>query len=169
MPQGLENRARARWLEEFADTRMGEVFIWHYFQQLVMKKSLWGETRDEAKLKKAKEEEIPDILDYMEKELPKTAFLFGENMHMADISIAAFFRNLAMGRYTVDAARWPVTSAYIERALAQPSFQKLKPFEDIVLKTPLTGQNAAFKAANAPLVAVSLGTLTTPRRGIMDI
>lgn len=27
-PEDLVERARARWLEEFADSRMGEVFIW---------------------------------------------------------------------------------------------------------------------------------------------
>src|SRR4030095_10739242 len=32
-PQDIIDRARARWLEEFADTRMGEVFIWRLFNQ----------------------------------------------------------------------------------------------------------------------------------------
>ena len=27
-PADIRDRARARWLEEFADTRMGDVFIW---------------------------------------------------------------------------------------------------------------------------------------------
>ena len=34
LPKGARFRARARWLEEFADTRMGEVFVWHLFNQL---------------------------------------------------------------------------------------------------------------------------------------
>ena len=43
-------RARARWLEEFADTRMGEVFIWHLFNQLVIRRFVWGEAPDEQVL-----------------------------------------------------------------------------------------------------------------------
>src|SRR5579883_2015251 len=35
-PQDLVQRARARWLEEFADTRMAEVFIWHLFNQVAI-------------------------------------------------------------------------------------------------------------------------------------
>jgi glutathione S-transferase len=31
-PGDVVQRARARWLEEFADTRMGEVFIWRLFK-----------------------------------------------------------------------------------------------------------------------------------------
>src|SRR5262247_2959704 len=42
-PRDVLDRARARWLEEFADTRMGEVFIWRYFNQLVIRRFVWGE------------------------------------------------------------------------------------------------------------------------------
>src|SRR5687768_17691255 len=31
LPEGPRNRARARWLEEYADTRLGDVFIWGLF------------------------------------------------------------------------------------------------------------------------------------------
>jgi len=31
LPADIRDRARARWLEEFADTRMGDVFIWRLF------------------------------------------------------------------------------------------------------------------------------------------
>jgi glutathione S-transferase len=47
-PADLGARARARWLEEFADTRMGEVFIWHLFNQLVIRRFVWGEATDAA-------------------------------------------------------------------------------------------------------------------------
>ena len=33
-PADIRDRARARWLEEFADTRMGDVFIWRFFAQV---------------------------------------------------------------------------------------------------------------------------------------
>ena len=36
-PASIVDRARARWLEEFADTRMGEVFIWRLFNQAMIR------------------------------------------------------------------------------------------------------------------------------------
>ena len=34
-------RARARWIEEFADTRTGDVFIWRLFNAAVIAPSVW--------------------------------------------------------------------------------------------------------------------------------
>ena len=45
-PKDIRDRARARWLEEFADTRMGDVFIWRYFNQIAIRPSVWGEKGD---------------------------------------------------------------------------------------------------------------------------
>src|SRR6185436_11491497 len=39
-------RARARWLEEFADTRMGEVFIWRLFNETIINPFVWGKKTD---------------------------------------------------------------------------------------------------------------------------
>jgi len=35
-PRDVADRAGARWLEEFSDTRMGDVFGWRLFNQLVI-------------------------------------------------------------------------------------------------------------------------------------
>ncbi|HTF02001.1 MAG TPA: glutathione S-transferase family protein, partial [Bradyrhizobium sp.] len=35
LPANAKDRARARWLEEFADTRLGDVFIWGLFFPVV--------------------------------------------------------------------------------------------------------------------------------------
>ena len=41
-PRDIAARARARWLEEYADTRMGDVFIWRLFNQVAIKPVLYG-------------------------------------------------------------------------------------------------------------------------------
>ena len=46
LPADIRDRARARWLEEFADTRMGDVFIWRLFNQIAIRRSVWGEKGD---------------------------------------------------------------------------------------------------------------------------
>jgi glutathione S-transferase len=160
-------RARARWLEEFADTRMGEVFIWQLFNQVAINPYVWGIPTDQEILTRTLERDIPHILDYLEAELPENGFLFGP-LATADVSIATFFRNAAFARYEVDAGRWPRTAAYVARVLATPSFAKLKPFEESMMRTPPAQQREALAAIGAPLMATTYGT-GTPRRGLMKI
>ena len=93
-PRDIVQRARARWLEEFADTRMGDVFIWQLFNQVAINPFVWGQKTDETALHRTLTEEIPRVLDYLEAELPAQGFLFGD-VSVADIGIAVFFRNAA--------------------------------------------------------------------------
>jgi len=166
-PADAVARARARWLEEFADTRMGEVFIWRLFNQVAINPYVWGVPTDQGILDRTLQEDVPHVLDYLESELPAEGFLFGP-VATADVSIATFFRNAAFARYGVDAARWPTTAAFVHRVLALESFQKLVPFEKAMMRTPPAEQRAALADLGAPLTATSCGT-TTPRRGFMKI
>jgi glutathione S-transferase len=165
-PRDVAVRARARWLEEFADTRMGEVLIWRLFDQVAIRPFVWGEKTDAGVVKRAVEEEIPGILDYLENELPAEGFACGA-FGIADIALASFFRNAAFARYRVDAARWPRTAALVARALAHEGFRRLAPFEELSLRTPLADHRKALAGHGAPLTAESFGT-TTPRRGILS-
>ncbi len=167
-PREPADRARARWLEEFADTRMGEVMIWRLFNQVAINPRVFGVPTDEAVLRHALDVELPHVLDYLESQLPEQGFLFGE-IGVADIAIAAFFRNAAFSRYRVDAARWPRTAAFVERALGHDCFQRLVPFEQASMTVPPPKQREALAAAGAPLSAETFGTDARPRRGIMSI
>jgi glutathione S-transferase len=165
LPGRVEDRARARWLEEYADSRMGEVFIWRLFDQLVIGPAVWGRAPDEAVLRKTREEEIPEILDRLEVELPERGFLF-DSIGLADIALASFFRNAAFAGFTVDAERWPRTERFVSRALSHPSFAKLRPFEEVLLRTPIARHREALGGLGAPLTATSLGE-PAPRRGVL--
>lgn len=159
--------ARARWLEEFADTRMGEVFIWRYFNQLVIRRFVWGEEPDREILKKVQEEEIPHLMSYLESQLPELGFAVGE-LSIADVSIASFFRNAAFARFTIDATRWPKTAAYVDRVLGLELFQRLRPFEEKLLRTPIAAHRQALVEMGAPVSQETVGT-QTPRRGLMSL
>jgi glutathione S-transferase len=167
LPQGPDRRARARWLEEFADTRMGEVFIWRLFNQVVINRFVWGEATDEDVLRKALDQEIPAILDYLEREVPGEGFLFGE-IGLPDIAIGAFFRNASFADFSVDPGRWPVTACFVSRVLEHPSFVKLRAFEELLLRTPIPNHRDALRAAGAPLTPETVGS-TRPRRGILAV
>lgn len=166
-PAALRDRARARWLEEFADSRLGEVIIWRMFYQLGVKRYLFGETPDEAVVRKAREEELPDALDYLETQLPAEGFLFGD-VGVADVAIAAFFRNATFVRYRIDANRWPRAAAFVERMHALPAFAALAEFEDRTLRTPVAQQREVLIDMGAPVAATTFGNIA-PRRGIMKV
>lgn len=65
-PADIATRGQARWLEEYADSRMGQVVIWQLFNQLVIGRAVWGREPDQALLRKTYEEDLPAIFDYLE-------------------------------------------------------------------------------------------------------
>jgi glutathione S-transferase len=167
LPAGSADRARARWLEEYADTRLGDIFIWGLFYQKVVCPLVWGEPGDAARIEKTLAEDAPAALDYLETQVPDAGFLFGE-IGLADISIASFFRNAFYAGFRIDAARWPKTAAFVARTLAHDCFARFKPFEDAQISTDPKGRRAALLAAGAPLTKTSLGT-RQPVRGMMRL
>ncbi|CAN5625756.1 glutathione S-transferase family protein [soil metagenome] len=167
LPADIRDRARARWLEEFADTRMGDVFIWRLFNQVAIRPAVWGEKGDRSLVDKVLQEDAPAVLDYLETDAPAEGFRFG-GLGLADIALACFFRNAGFARFQIDDTRWPRTAAWISRTLTTPPFAKLAVLENAVLRTPIPEQRAALQAAGAPISAASLGT-ATPRRGVMPI
>jgi glutathione S-transferase len=167
LPSDPSDRARARWLVEYADTRLGELFIWSLFYQKVVRPLVWGEPTDEARVRKALDEEIPAALDYLESELPADGFLFGE-IGLADIAIATFFRNGAYAGFETDPERWPSTAAFVERTLADSCIAALLTFEDVQRNAEIKRRRQALLDAGAPLTAETWG-VREARRGMMRL
>jgi len=167
LPEDIRDRARARWLEEFADTRMGDVFIWRLFNQVAIRPAVWGEKGDRTLVDRTLKEDVPAVLDYLEADAPADGFRFG-TLCLADIAPACFFRNAGFARFRIDAERWPRTAAWMDRVLAAAPFVKLAALEDAILRTPIADQRAVLKAAGAPISAATFGS-ATPRRGMMPL
>jgi glutathione S-transferase len=161
-PKSIADRARARWLEEYADSHMGDIFIWRLFNQVAITPFVWGKPTDQEILQKTLTIDIPGVLNFLEAELPPQGFLFGD-LSIADISIASFFRNAKFSRYTVDAAQWPRTAAFVDRVLTLDCFTHLQAFEDKLTRTKIPEHRATLTSLGAPLTPDSFGT-ATPRR-----
>jgi glutathione S-transferase len=168
LPAEVKDRARARWLEEYADTRLGDVFIWGLFYPKFVHPIVWGEPGDAERIEKTLAEDLPRELDWLEGQLPARGFLFGEEIGLADIAIATFFRNGAHIGIEVDKERWPRTAGFVARALAQPCLDGLLRFEQVQLGTNPAGRRQALLAAGAPLTAETMAT-REPRRGVMRL
>lgn len=167
LPAKPRDRARARWLEEFADSRLGDVFIWGLFYPRIVHPLVWGEPGDAERIAHTLDTEIPAALDYLENELPEEGFLFGD-IAAADIAIASFFRNGAYAGFDPDPARWPRTVRFIQLVLAHPAIASLLPFEDVQRSAAITRRRQALRDAGAPLTAQTLGQ-REPRKGVMRL
>ncbi|MFL6733799.1 MAG: glutathione S-transferase family protein [Sphingomicrobium sp.] len=166
-PSTPADRARARWLEEFADTRLGDLFIWSLFYQRKVRPVLWNEPTDEERVRTTLDRDIPRELDYLERQLPASGFLFGE-IGVADISIATFFRSAAYADFTVDEERWPRVARFVRDTLAHPVLEELHGFERVQIATDVKSRRQALMGAGAPLTAETLAT-GEPRRGYMKL
>lgn len=168
LPATPAERARARWLEEFADTRLCDVIVWKLFFQRAIRPSVFGEPTDEARVAEAVETDLPAIMDYLEGQAPADGFLFGEAPSIADIAIACPFKNAIFVRWRPDPARWPRAATWIARTLAHDAFRRLEPYETASLKTPVAEHRTALQALGAPIAAQSHAT-EHPRRGVMSV
>jgi len=167
-PADPADRARARWLEEFADSRLGDLIIWRLFFQRRVRPFVFREPTDEALVAQTLDVDLPAALDYLEPLMPASGWLFGDAPGMAEISLAAFFRNAEIAGWTPDAERWPALAGLIARTLALPAFAALRPIEDLLLRTRPADQRAALAELGVPVAAESFGG-TAPRRGVMPI
>ena len=167
LPASPADRARARWLEEFADTRMGDVFIWGLFYQKVVHPLVWKQPGDAARIAATLETDMPMVLDYLEGELPEDGFLFGA-IGLADVAVASFFPNARYAGFEVDAGRWPRTAGFVARCLAHECFAATSRWEAAQLTATPAARRSALEEAGAPLSATSYA-LKEPRQGVMTL
>jgi glutathione S-transferase len=167
LPDGPAERARARWLEEYADTRLGDLFIWGLFYQKIVHPLVWGEEGDSKRVAKTLNEDAPAALDYLEGELPAAGYLFGP-IGLADIALASFFVNARYAGFEVDAARWPKVARFVGAVLAEPIFKKLLGYEAIQMSATIQGRRQALMEAGARLTEQTWAT-REPRKGMMPL
>ena len=167
LPKSPADRARARWIEEFADTRMGDVFIWRIFYEAVINPFIWQRPREKEKIARTVAEELPEVMGHLERLAPQSGFLFGD-LSLADISVAVLFRNLTWARVQPDAERWPTTLAWVERTTAVPALAKITRIADRLAQTPLD-QHRAVAAEIGLALTESTVAAAAPRRGPMTV
>ncbi|QNQ10335.1 glutathione S-transferase family protein [Sphingomonas alpina] len=168
MPAAPADRARARWLEEYADTRLGDVIIWRLFQERVIKPSVWRTPADETVIATATDQDLPGIMNWLEDEAPAAAFMFGAAPMTVDITFACFFRNAALAGWGPDAARWPRAVAWIARCQEIPEFAATIPIEQLFMTARRADRNRVLRDAGLAIAAETVGG-EAPRKGVMPI
>lgn len=169
LPVDPKDRARARWIEEFADSRLGDVLVWRLFFGTLIGPRVLGRAKDEAALAKVVAEDVPAALAQVEAMLPGDGLLFGAAPTTADFALGAMLQMPAFVRQPIDSARFPRCTAFVAAVGAVPAMAKLMPVADLIMRTPPAEQRAAPESAGVALVpaAESVGT-DTPRARVME-
>ena len=167
LPAGVAARARARWIEEFADTRIGDVFIWKIFNSAVIRPSVWKQPRDEAVIAAAIANDLPDVMNYLESIAPEDGFVCGA-LAIADIAVAVHFTNLQWSRANADLSNWPRTMAWIARVDAVPEITRLTELGTRAISTRSADRAAMYQAMGVALTETSYATAEF-RKGPMSI
>lgn len=122
IPSDPELRGKTIWFDEFGDTIPCACGTKIFFNRIVAPRFM-GRPGDDAAAAAAECNELPPILDYLEKVVPDVgAFLVGDRLTLADISVAGPFTNLRHAETEVDPKRYPRSAAYVDSILARPSF-----------------------------------------------
>lgn len=167
LPPTAKARARARWFEEFADTRLADVFVWKGFAAMVVAPAVFGAERDIDAFKRHLDTDVAEVMDYLESVAPPEGFFVGP-FGLADISLAVMFRNMMYARWTPDAARWPKTSAWLARAEAQEALSVPNGWSDALVKTPPPHQRDKARELGLRVTERTYFS-AAPRRGPMSV
>lgn len=123
-PVAAEDLAKTLWFEKYGDEVMAGVVHHKILFEKVVKPKLFEKKTDEAIVQQALTQELPPVLDYLEKELQGKKWVVGDDFTAADIAIGAHLVSLKNMGIPIAVEKWPTVAAYAERLFARPSFKK---------------------------------------------
>jgi glutathione S-transferase len=121
IPSDPRERGRVIWFDEFADTVLFACGAKIFFNKVVAPRFL-GREGDLIAAEAAERDELPPLLDYLEGAIPDSGYLVGERLTLADIAVAGPFANFGHCDVSIDSARYPKITAYVDAILSRPSF-----------------------------------------------
>jgi glutathione S-transferase len=120
IPTEARARARTIWYDEFADTILSGCVAKMFFNRVIAPRFLKLDG-DLAVAERAEREELPPILDYLERVIPESGFLVEDRITLADIAVASPFVNFR--HLELDPGERPRLRAYVDGILARPGFR----------------------------------------------
>ena len=133
IPIDPQQRGKAIWFDEFADTVLAACGAKMFFNRVVAPVFLKREG-DAAVADRAEKEELPPILDYLEKIVPDAGgYLIGDALTLADIAVASPFANLTHLGCKIAKERHGRVLAYVGSILERPSFAPWVASEEALL------------------------------------
>jgi glutathione S-transferase len=121
-PDDPADLAKALFLEEYADTCVGETMGGIFFERFV-KTNVLRRATDEARVRELLEHAVPPVMDYLESQAPRDRDTVLARFSIADAALGAHLGNLTLAGIEIDTRRWPRTARYYGALLARPSFK----------------------------------------------
>jgi len=122
IPKDPQALGRTIWFDEYADTVLNGCGAKMFYNRVVLPR-FFGRPGDEDVASAAERDELPPLLDYLERVVPEAGgFLVGDRITLADISVASGFANLSHMECDRDTGRHGRLYAYVDSILARPSF-----------------------------------------------
>ncbi|MDX2201495.1 MAG: glutathione S-transferase family protein [Hyphomicrobiaceae bacterium] len=168
LPRDAAQRAQARFLDEYADTRMADVLLWKVFGRALVAPAIFKAARDVEAIQRTLAQEVPEVLDQLERWAPAEGFTLGDTPGLADFSVVSQFANFRWARGTVDAGRWPRLAAWIGRVEARAPMQRLNEIGETMLRVPPGEHRPVLEGLGVAVTATSVGG-PAPRRGPMTV
>ncbi|MCP4283716.1 MAG: glutathione S-transferase family protein, partial [Gammaproteobacteria bacterium] len=119
-PSGVADRARSRWLEEYAGSMLFTPLAGKIFMERLTRPFQTKVPGDESIVEDSIQNLVPPVFDYVESQLPAEGFIFGE-MGIADIAVATAIINATYTEFEVDAGCWPKVSAHLNLVKSHPA------------------------------------------------
>ncbi len=124
IPPDPRNRARALWLEEYADTTLNAICARIFWMHIIIPVRS-GKPVDAGEVEAFKAAQFPPVFDYLESVAPTGAGIVKNEFGIADIALAAPVRLLDLAEDPLDARRWPRFCAYYQRTIDRPSARSI--------------------------------------------
>ncbi|GHA38312.1 glutathione S-transferase family protein [Photobacterium aphoticum] len=126
-PGDAQARAKIRWLEEYADTRLTSLVGGVMFYQKILRGKMLDKDVDEEAVEQCIEHHLPLALTYLEEQMPEKGFV-GEHFSMAEISLWSVLRSgwMAGLRFT----HYPRLNEYLSTIEQEPWVANLISEED---------------------------------------
>ena len=122
IPRNPQLLGKTIWFDEFSDTILTSCGAKMFFNRIVSPRFI-GRPGDLVAAETAEREELPPILDYLEKLVPDPGgYLVGGGLTLADIAVASPFANLKHLECELDRSRHGRVRAWVDSILSRPSF-----------------------------------------------
>lgn len=123
-PSQPEDFAKTLWFEKYGDEVVASVVHHKILFEKIVKPKLFGKPTDQAILDQAITQELPEILNYLDKELSGKKWIVGNQFTAADIAIGNHLVSLKQCGVDISAEKWPNVVHYTQDLFARDSFKK---------------------------------------------
>jgi len=139
-PSNIVDRARSRWLEEYAGSMLFGPCAGGIFMERLTKPFKSNKVTDEEVVKNSIENQLPPLFNYIESQLPLEGFIFGE-MGIVDIAVATALINATYTDFEVDKILWPKLANHLSIVKTNPVVAKCMQSEEPMIAALINDRN----------------------------